>query len=144
MVTVHLASLLPAFAVITASPPAIAVTLPVWSTLAILALLLLHVTVLSVALSGVTLAIKVSEAPLTKGSSLLLRDMDSTGTTFFFTVTAQVADLPPQEAVIVAVPSFRVVTRPSATVATFSLLLLQVTVLSVASSGFTVAVRSVL
>ena len=57
------------------------------------------------------------------------------------TVMAQVAVLSPALAVMVAVPIILAVTTPFSTVATLASLVLQVTVLSVASSGFTVAVR---
>ena len=57
------------------------------------------------------------------------------------TVTLQVAETLPQVAVMLAVPTETAVTVPSApTVATSVLSELQVTVLSVVFSGFTVAV----
>ena len=56
------------------------------------------------------------------------------------TVTAQVADFSPAWAVIVAVPAETAVTVPLSTVATAASLVVQVTVLSVALSGSTVAV----
>ena len=55
-VTLQVAVLSPAFAVIVASPSATAVTLPVASTVATAGLSLVQVTVLSVALSGATVA----------------------------------------------------------------------------------------
>jgi hypothetical protein len=63
------------------------------------------------------------------------------GITFLLTVTWQVADLPPAVAVIVDVPSATAVTVPPWTVATELFELDQVTVLSVAFAGLTVAVR---
>ena len=69
-----------------------------------------------------------------------LRVMEVTAITFFFTVTEQVADLPPQEAVIVAVPSLLAVMVPLFTDATLELDEVHVTVLSVALLGLTVAV----
>ena len=57
------------------------------------------------------------------------------------TVIAQDALLSPAFAVIVAVPIFFAVTTPLETVATLASLVLQVTVLSVALSGLTVAER---
>jgi hypothetical protein len=57
------------------------------------------------------------------------------------TVTEQVADLLPALAVIVAEPTATAVTVPFFTVATDSFELDQVTVLSVASAGLTVAAR---
>ena len=56
------------------------------------------------------------------------------------TVTAQAADSSPAWAVMVAVPAATAVTVPLSTVATAALLVVQVTVLSVALSGLTVAV----
>ena len=56
-------------------------------------------------------------------------------------VIAQVADMFPALAVMVALPTFFAMTMPLSTVATESSEVLQVTVLSVASSGLTVAVR---
>ena len=66
----------------------------------------------------------------------------STATAFASTVTAQVAVLPPSVVVtvMVAEPAFTPVTTPSATDATASSELLQLTLLSAASSGLTVAV----
>ena len=65
--------------------------------------------------------------------------MDVTATNFAFTVTAQVAVLPPAFAVMVAEPSFTAVTTPSLTVATAVLEELQETVFSEALLGLTVA-----
>jgi hypothetical protein len=56
------------------------------------------------------------------------------------TVTSQVAVLSPAFAVIVASPTFTAVTTPFSTVATVLSLEVHVTLLSVALSGFTVAV----
>ena len=65
-----------------------------------------------------------------------------TGTVAAVTVTVQVADLPSAVAVMVALPAPTAVTLPVlSTVATASSLLLQFTVLLVASAGCTVAVR---
>ena len=63
-----------------------------------------------------------------------------TGVGSSVTVTATDADLPPAVAVMVAVPAFTPVTLPSATVATAVSEDFQVTVLSVALPGLTVAV----
>ena len=57
------------------------------------------------------------------------------------TVTVQTAVLSPAPAVIVVVPLLTAVTMPFSTVATFSSAEVQVTVLSVALSGVTVAVN---
>ena len=64
-----------------------------------------------------------------------------TGYTFAFTVTSQVAVLPPSSVVtvIVAVPALIAVTTPLSTVATEGSLVDQVTFLLVAVSGLTVA-----
>ena len=59
------------------------------------------------------------------------------------TVIAQTADLSPALAVMVADPSLIAVTTPSVIVATEASEVSHVTVLSVASSGFTVAVREI-
>ena len=65
---------------------------------------------------------------------------DVTGMVLFDTETWQMADLPPAEAVMVEVPSATAVIRPlSETVATDCLDDAQVTSLSVASEGRTVA-----
>ena len=130
----------PAFAVIVAVPGVSAVTLPFASTDATASSLLLQVTVLSVASSGLTVAVSVAFSPSTKDSVLLSSDTDETAIVCFNTVTSQVADWSPAVAVIVAVPGVSAVTFPFAsTDATASSLLLQVTVLSVAWSGLTVA-----
>ena len=116
------------------------VTLPFASTDATASSLLLQVTVLSVASSGLTVAVSVAFSPSTKDSVLLSSDTDETAIVCFNTVTSQVADWSPAVAVIVAVPGVSAVTFPFAsTDATASSLLLQVTVLSVAWSGLTVA-----
>ena len=70
---------------------------------------------------------------------MALRDTGS----LLFTVTAQVAVLPPSlvVTVILAVPAATAVTLPSSTVATLELSDVHIMVLSAASSGETVAVR---
>ena len=118
----------------------LAVTLPCASTLAMSELLLLQVTVLSVAFSGVTVAARVAELPSCKVSEVLSREMAVTGTVASSTVTVQLADLLPAMAVTVADPDATAVTLPfSSTVTTAVLPVLQVTFLSVAFSGKTVA-----
>ena len=92
-----------------------------------------------VASDGKTVAVSVDVAPTLRESEL--RDMliPVTGTR---TVTVQVAFWPPEVvAVIVAVPAPTAVTLPPETVATEALLVVHVTVLSVALDGETVAVR---
>ena len=139
-VTEQVADLLPAFAVMVAFPSATAVTLPLASTVATEVLLELHVTVLSDALSGFTVAVRVAVSPSLSSSEDLSKVTDSTATTFFVTVTEHVAVLSPAFAVMVAVPSATADTLPLAsTEATDALLDDQETVLFVALSGFTVA-----
>ena len=141
-VTEQVADFSPALAVIVALPSFTAVTLPFASTVAMLLSELDHVTVLSVASSGFTVAVSVSESPSVNANSVLFSVTEVTTTTSLLTVTEQVADLSPAWAVIVTLPSFTAVTLPFAsTVATVASDEDQVTVLSVASSGFTVAVR---
>ena len=139
-VTEHVADLSPAVAVMVAVPSLMAVTRPDASTVAMEVFVLLHVTVLSVALSGLTVATSVSLSPSFRDKDVLFSAMDVTATTFLLTVTEHVADLSPAVAVMVAVPSLMAVTRPDAsTVAMEVFVLLHVTVLSVALSGLTVA-----
>ena len=134
------ALLSPALAVTVAVPTAMAETLPLASTVAMALSLLLQVTVLSVALSGATVAVRVSVSPTCRAMEDRLRVTDVTGTGL--TVTVQAALLSPALAVTVAVPTPRAVIRPVPSTKTTALsLLLQVTVLSVALSGPTVAVR---
>ena len=138
-VTLQVADCSPAFAVMTADPAFRAVTLP-FSTVATVASEVLHVTDLFVASSGFTVAVSVSLSPSVNTSSGLLRVIEVTAITFAFTVTLHVAVLSPAFAVMTADPAFSAVTLPFSTVATVASDVLQVTVLSVASSGFTVAV----
>ena len=95
-------------------------------------------TVLSVASSGFTVAIKVADSPMARDKVVLSKVMDDTGTV---TVTTHSAVLPPHFAVTVALPDLMAVTLPLSTFTTDSSDDDQVTALSVASSGFTVAVR---
>ena len=138
-VTVQVADFPPAFAVMVAVPAFTAVTLPSF-TVAIAVFEELHVTVLSVALSGFTVAVSVASAPSSSDRVVLFSVTEVTATVAFVTVTVQVADFPPAFAVMVAVPAFTAVTLPSFTVAIAVFEELHVTVLSVALSGFTVAV----
>ena len=124
-----------------AVPSAFAVTVPP-STAAISGLSLVHVTVLSVALSGFTVAVRVAVFPAFSSRVVWFSSTLCTGTVVVcpFTVTLQLALLPSAVAVMVAVPAAFAVTLPLlSTIATPSLSLFQVTVLVVASSGFTVA-----
>lgn len=139
-VTAQVADLLPAVAVIVAEPPATAVTLPFASTVATASLLLFQVTVLSVALEGDTVAVRVSVAPFVKDSVCLFKV--TLDTSIALTETVHCAVLPPSSVVtvIVAVPTPCAVTCPLAsTDATDVLLLLQETFLLPALSGLTVA-----
>ena len=130
----------PAAAVIVAEPfPTAVITPP--STWATPVLEDFQVTVLFVASSGRTVAVSVCLPPTVSVTSVLSRVTDATGMTIFSTVTAQVAVLSPALAVIVAVPGTMAVTLPPSTVATDSLEDVHVMVLSVASSGLTVALR---
>ena len=100
-----------------------------------------QVTVLFVALSGFTVAMRVRVSPVFRIADVMSKVIDSTATTPFLTVTVQVAVLPPALAVMVVVPSACPVTVPFwSTDAINGLLEDQVTVLFVALSGFTVAV----
>ena len=83
----------------------------------------------------------MASSPSTSSRVVLSRVTVVTGINFFSTTTAQEADFSPEVAVMMADPGATATTFPSATVATAALEVLQVTVLSVASSGFTVAER---
>ena len=140
-VTLHVA-ISPLFdlAIIVAVPADLAVTVP-FETVATLLLLVVHVTVLSVASEGVIVAVSVSVLPLFMVADVLFRLMPVTATVGFVTVTVQVAVLPLLVfAVIVAVPAALAVTVPFDTVAMLLLLVVHVTVLSVALEGVIVAV----
>ena len=134
------ASFSPALTVIVTVPAATAVTVPSL-TVAIFLSLVVHVKVLSVESSGLTVAVSFRVSPVSISASVLSRAIDVAGTTFLLTVTEQVADLPPAVAVIVAVPSPTAVTVPLLTVATDWLDVDQLTDLLVALDGWTVAVR---
>ncbi len=140
---------LPSFAaaVIVVVPGFNTFTVPSWFMVATCLLLLLHVTLLSVALSGLTLALSLRLPPncTSKLPVSLFISIDFTGTTalLIFISNSFFVPLPSAAvAVIVTFPSFNAVTFPVfwSTVAISVLLLDQVTVLFEASSGFTVAV----
>ena len=129
----------------TAVPPSIAVILPLESTAATVDLDEIHSMVLfSVVSGGSTVAVSVSSVPLIRINSVLSRvrvEMDIP------TVTSQIAESFPSPvvAVMVAVPTFSAVILPLPSTNTTSLLLVaHITVLSVASSGPTVAVSVLL
>ena len=136
-VTAHSAVLPPHFAVMVALPALTAVTLPL-STLATDASDEVQATFLSVASSGFTVAVSCAVSPTANDRVVLSRVTDSVLTV---TVTLHSATQVPDFAVIVASPDFLAVILPSDTVATDTSDELQVTALSVALSGFTVAVN---
>ena len=127
----------PALAVMVAVPTLIATTTPL-VTVATEASEVLQVTVLSVASAGLTVAVKVTVSPAFNEAEFLSKETDETGVAS--TVMAQVAVLSPALAVMVAEPTLIAMTTPLFTVATDASDVLQVTVLSVASLGLTVAV----
>ena len=131
-------------AVITAVPALLAVIVPSSDTVATASLLLLQLTLLlSVVFSGRTVAVSLCVFPSIIPTALSLRLTSVIGISFFSTVTVQLAVFPfVLVAVITAVPTLFAVTVPSSdTVATASLLLLQLmSLLSVVLTGRTVAV----
>ena len=142
-VTEQVAVLFPStvLTVIVAVPALTAVTTPELDTVATDVLFDDHVTDLFDAFEGETVAVRVYVDPSVKVKDDLSKDTPVTGTT---TVTAQVAVFAPSLVitVIVADPAAFAVTRPEEdTVATEVLLDDQVTDLSVALDGETVAVR---
>ena len=100
-----------------------------------------HTTLLSVASSGVTVAVRVRVSPSVISAVVLSRVRPVEEMNFALTVISHVAVLSPFAAVIVTLPAFIAVTTPSVTVATVSSDDVHTTLLSVASSGVTVAVR---
>ena len=140
MVTLHLAMQEPDFAEIIASPDFLAVIIPS-DTVATDTSDEPQVTDLSVALSGLTVAVIVSVSPTCIDREVLSRVIDVTVTTLAETLTVQVEDLPPALAVIVAVPSLTAVTVPEFTLATEALDEAHITPSYSASFGRTVATR---
>jgi len=127
--------------VIVAVPTATAVTVP-FDTVATDESLVVHETLLSVAVDGNTVAVKVSVPPTVSAIAAVFRTTESTGTTDTVTLhDADFAGLDFEVQVIVADPSATAVTVPSSTVATDESLVVHVTLLSVAISGNTVAVK---
>ena len=128
-------------AVIVAAPAPTAVILPFMTVTTDLSELV-HVTDLSVALLGKTVAVSVSLSPISKVKDVLLSDTEVTSITSgagSLTVTVQDAVLPLcASAVIVVVPSDLAVTFPSLTAATEEFVLDHVMLLSVALLGETV------
>ena len=124
--------------VIVAVPAPTAVTFP-FSTVTTLSLEEAQVRVLSVVSLGATVAIKVSLSPLRRASVPLFSVTPEARTV---TVTSHVAVLPfAVVTVMVAVPAPTAVILPFSAVATFASEVLQVRVLSVVSSGATVAIK---
>ena len=141
-VTLHVAVLLPSsvVTVIVAVPSATPLITPSSSTVATASLLLLQLIFLLVAFAGVIVAVNCFVLPVSTVVDVLSSEMPSTATAL--TVTSQDAVKLPSVvvAVIVAVPAVTPVTLPLlSTVATDVLLLLHVTVLTLASFGATVA-----
>ena len=141
--TEQVAFLLPSFVVtvIVALPTALAVTTPEEDTVATDVLFEDHVTDLSVASAGETVAVNISVSPTIKVRFALFNDTPVTW--IGSTVTEQVAFLPPSVVVtvMVVVPTALAVIRPEEeTVATDVLPEDQVTDLSAALAGETVAV----
>ena len=130
------------FTFIVADPTFKAVTFPVSSTVAMLSSELLHATLLSVASSGVTVAVNCADSPIIISTSFLSRLTSSTGILLAETVIEHDVSLFPSVVVTVifTVPGATAVTFPAlSTVATFSSELVHFTDLSEASSGLTVA-----
>ena len=130
-------------AVIVAVPADTAVTRPVVETVATESELDVQLTFLFVAFDGLTVAVSCPVSPSVNDISDVFNETPVTEITFFFTVTLQVAVLLPSSVVtvIVAVPSETAVTKPlEETVATEGELVVQLTLLFVASDGRTVAV----
>ena len=137
----HSSLTLPWYAVIVAVPLALAVTLPLLSTVATDVLLLFHLTVLSVALLGVIVADNWVVSFTFKLIALVFNVILVTGTviSFCLTVITHVAFLDPLLAVITTSPAPTAVTLPLLTVAIFVLLDDHVIFLLVALLGFIVA-----
>jgi len=147
-VTVQVAVLPPSdvLTVTTVVPTILAVTSPLEVTEATDVLPTVQMTPLLVASEGETVATKDAVLPTWRVNEEVFRDTPVTETVEAFTVTEQVAVLPPSAvlAVIVAVPAFLAVTSPSEdTVATEVLFDDHVTSLLDALEGLTVAVNHV-
>ncbi len=139
-VTTHSAEQVPDLAVIVALPDLRAVILP-FDTEATAPSEDVQTTVLSVASSGLIVAVRVSVSPTCIDKLVLSNETDVTAMIFAETLTVQVADLPPALAVIVAVPSLRAVTVPEFTLPTEAFDEAQITPSYSASFGRTVATR---
>ena len=143
-VTLHSAVFPPSSdtAEIVAEPALRAVMIPA-STEAMFSSLLVQVTFLFVAFSGLTVTVNEASLPSVMVRLDLSSETDSTAMTFGLTVTVHVADMSPSTdvAAMVVIPSETAVTTPSETVATVSSVEDQMRVLSFASFGDTVAER---
>ena len=138
-VTSQVASTSPQVAVMLAVPTAMAVTTPSL-TVATFSLSEVQTIVLSVVFSGPTTAVSVPVLPtaIVIEGALRVTLAARTGST----VTSQVAVRSPHAAAMVAEPRPTAVTTPFSTLATFSSLEVQTTVLSAALAGPTVAVMA--
>ena len=120
-VTVQLAVLLPSavLTVMVAFPAPLAVTVPLL-TVATFEFEVVQLTVLFVALLGVTVAVKEDVLPVVSERLVLFRETPVTLTTGSVTITVQLAVLLPSAVltVIVALPAPLAVTVPLLTVAT--------------------------
>ena len=111
-ITLHLTSFCSALAIISTSPAFFAVTFPLASTVAILSLLLVHVTALLVALLGFTFAVKLYVSPSFSSILCLSNFILSTLICFSFTITLHLASFSSALAIISASPTFFAVTFP--------------------------------
>ena len=117
-------------------PTAFAVTFP-FCIVTTFSLLLLHTTLLSVALAGEITAESISISPTFNDNDDLLIEIDligtiSTSVSFLVTITSHVAFAVPSivETVITAFPALIAVTFPLSTVATLLSLLVHSTIVS--------------
>ena len=103
----------------------------------------LHITDLSVAFAGITVAVSVALSPTVSESSVLFSVTPVTSTVGTLTVTVQVAVLPLEVvAIITAVPTPAAVTVPLTATATAGLEDEYVMLLSVVLDGSTVATNA--
>lgn len=137
----------PEVAVMSALPALRALTRPLWFTVATDLSLEFQVSVLSVAVLGATVALRLRLEPALRLTSLAERATPVTSTrpeVAAITVRSQEAGLEPSwvMTLMVALPALRALTRPvEPTVATEASLVVQATVLFVALVGRTVAAR---
>ena len=125
-----------------AEPADLAVTVPSEATVATDVLLEDQVTSLFVALEGLTVAVNWEVSPSVMVIEDEFREIPVTGTSFAFTVTWQLAVLPPsvdQTTTVVVPGDIALIVPDGLTLTTELLLEAQVTLLSVALLGETVA-----